>query len=54
MKQMKITSKISGTGSYIPTIVKDNTSFLNSTFYDDKKNQRPYGNNEAIVPLLLF
>ena len=49
---MKITSKISGTGSYIPTIVKDNTSFLNSTFYDDKKNQLPYGNDEVIRKFL--
>jgi len=49
---MKITSKITGTGSYIPTIVKDNTSFLNSTFYDDKKNQLPYGNDEVIRKFL--
>ena len=49
---MKITSKITGTGCYIPTIVKDNTSFLNSTFYDDKKNQLPYGNDEVIRKFL--
>ncbi len=49
---MHITSKISGTGSYIPTIAKDNSDFLSNTFYDDKKTQLPQGNDEIIQKFL--
>lgn len=49
---MKITSYISGTGSYIPTVVKDNSSFLESTFYDAQKEALPYGNDIVIEKFL--
>ncbi len=49
---MQITSKISGTGSYIPTIIKDNSEFLQNTFYDDRKTQLPQGNDEIIQKFL--
>jgi 3-oxoacyl-[acyl-carrier-protein] synthase-3 len=49
---MKITSYISGTGSYIPTVVKDNSSFLDNTFYDAQKKALPYGNDIVIEKFL--
>lgn len=45
---MEVTSKISGTGSYIPTVIKDNSAFLKSDFFDETKKSFPYGNDEII------
>ncbi len=43
-----LTTKITGTGSYIPTIVKKNEDFLSQTFYNDKKESFP-NSNEIII-----
>lgn len=40
--------KITGTGSYIPTITKKNEDFLNVAFYNDKKEPFP-NSNEIII-----
>ena len=31
--------KITGTGSYIPEIIQDNSKFLDKEFYDDEGNK---------------
>jgi len=49
---MNITSRITGIGSYIPTVIKDNSAFLNSEFYDSEKKPLPYGNKEVIQKFL--
>jgi 3-oxoacyl-[acyl-carrier-protein] synthase-3 len=46
--KMQITSKISGTGSYVPTVVVDNSDFLHHTFYDEQKQRLPQDNEEII------
>jgi len=43
-----LTTKITGTGSYIPTIVKKNENFLTQTFYNEKKEVFP-NSNEIII-----
>jgi 3-oxoacyl-[acyl-carrier-protein] synthase-3 len=40
--------KITGTGSYVPTIVKKNADFLNVEFYNEKKERFP-NSNEIII-----
>ncbi len=41
-------SVITGTGSYIPTITKKNSDFIENQFYDD--NNEPYkASNEVII-----
>ena len=45
---MKIHSKITGLGSYIPKIVKKNSDFLNHTFLKEDGTPFEYGNNEVI------
>jgi 3-oxoacyl-[acyl-carrier-protein] synthase-3 len=40
--------KITGTGSYIPTIIKKNEDFLNVEFYNEKKERFP-NSNEIII-----
>ena len=42
------TSKIIGTGSYIPTHIKQNRDFLQQEFYNEKKNKFP-NSNEVII-----
>jgi 3-oxoacyl-[acyl-carrier-protein] synthase III len=45
---MQITSKITGIGSHIPAIKKDNSAFLENKFYDIDGKPLPYGNEEVI------
>lgn len=46
---MKISSIISGTGSYIPSIVKSNNDFLKNTFLTEKGESFAYANKEVIA-----
>ncbi len=43
-----LTTKITGTGSYIPTICKKNEDFLHQNFYTDKKEKFPNSNDSII------
>ena len=43
-----ITSKITGTGNYIPTIVQNNTDYLEQEFYSENKKRFP-NSNEIII-----
>ena len=45
---MATTSKIIGTGSYIPTVIKKNSDFLQTEFYNEKKERFP-NSNEIII-----
>ena len=45
---MALNSIITGIGSYIPTVVKKNTDFLNDTFYSEK-NEPIGGSNDIII-----
>lgn len=45
---MKINSIITGTGSYIPSLVKQNSDFLNTTFLTESGTAFEYDNSEVI------
>ena len=40
--------KITGSGSYIPEIIQDNSKFLNNEFYDNEGNKIETPNEEII------
>ena len=40
--------KITGTGSYIPEIIQDNSKFLDKEFYDNEGNKIETPNEEII------
>ena len=45
---MKKYSLITGTGSYVPNKIVDNTAFLDFDFYDENRSKLPY-DNETII-----
>ena len=48
LTRMKMYSSITGTGSYIPSKVVDNSDFLDFEFYDAKGDGFPYDNETVI------